>query len=229
MDYEKKYKEALERAKRLHSEPTGGTERIVCEQIFPELKESEDERIRKELCKAIWTYVPTEEGQEYIAWLEKQKVLTEEEDLQGKEYVLWCIKQAKKHTKDENEMGTCWLAEQWLEKQGESYTKKDVDNAFIEGMAFAKDELEKQIIDVPKWKYKKDHTPLLRDSIILNKYGGVAKSPSGAIVSDVWILDYDELIKLPKEELEKQGEQKHFDYENANIQQKDFAPKVEPH
>ena len=28
--------------------------------------------------------------------------------------------------------------------------------------------------------------------------------------------------------LEKQGEQKSFDYENANIQQKDFAPKVEP-
>ena len=27
--------------------------------------------------------------------------------------------------------------------------------------------------------------------------------------------------------LEKQGEQKPFDYENANIQQKDFAPKVE--
>ena len=27
---------------------------------------------------------------------------------------------------------------------------------------------------------------------------------------------------------EKQGEQKSFDYENANIQQKDFAPKVEP-
>jgi hypothetical protein len=28
--------------------------------------------------------------------------------------------------------------------------------------------------------------------------------------------------------LEKQGEQKPFDYENANIQQKDFAPKAEP-
>lgn len=53
---------------------------------------------------------------------------------------------------------------------------------------------------LPKWKYKKDNTPLLRDSIILNKYGGVAKSPSGAIVSDVWVLDYDELAKLPKEE-----------------------------
>ena len=32
----------------------------------------------------------------------------------------------------------------WLEKQGESYTKRDVDDAFAEGMAFAKDELEKQ-------------------------------------------------------------------------------------
>ena len=49
---------------------------------------------------------------------------------------------------------------------------------------------------LPKWKYKKDNTPLLRDSIILNKYGGVAKSPSGAIVSDAWVLDYDELAKL---------------------------------
>ncbi len=61
---------------------------------------------------------------------------------------------------------------------------------------------------LPKWKYKKDHTPLLRDSIILNKYGCVAKSPSGSIISDAWVLDYDELAKLPKEELEKQGEQK---------------------
>ena len=42
------------------------------ENIFPELKESEDERIRKELCKAIWTYIPYENAQEYIAWLEKQ-------------------------------------------------------------------------------------------------------------------------------------------------------------
>jgi hypothetical protein len=32
----------------------------------------------------------------------------------------------------------------WLEKQGTSYTKRDVDDAFVEGMAFAKNELEKQ-------------------------------------------------------------------------------------
>ena len=32
----------------------------------------------------------------------------------------------------------------WLEKQETSYTKRDVDNAYVEGMAFAKDELDKQ-------------------------------------------------------------------------------------
>lgn len=71
----------------------------------------------------------------------------------------------------------------WLEKQGEKLT-------------------------LPIWKYKKDNTPLLRDSIILNKYGCVAKSPSGALISDVWVIDYAELAKLPKEEIEEQGEKK---------------------
>ncbi len=76
----------------------------------------------------------------------------------------------------------------WLEKQGEKLT-------------------------VPKWKYKNDNTPLLRDSLILNKYGCVTQSPSGALVSDVWVIDYDELAKLPKEEFEKQDEQKPADKE----------------
>ena len=44
----------------------------------------------------------------------------------------------------------------WLEKQSESYTKRDVDDAYIEGMAFAKNELEKQDghkpVDEPKFK-----------------------------------------------------------------------------
>ena len=85
---------------------------------------------------------------------------------------------------------------------------------------FVVKEIEKQIAwlekqeekkpTLPKWKYKNDNTPLLRDSLILNKYGCVAKSPSGAFVNDVWVIDYDELAKLPKEELEKQGEQETF-------------------
>ena len=71
--------------------------------------------------------------------------------------------------------------------------------------------LEKQSNSLPIWKYKKDNKPLLHDSLILNKYGCVAKSPSGAIVSDVWVIDYDELAKLPKEELEKQGDNPYID------------------
>ena len=38
----------------------------------------------------------------------------------------------------------------WLEKQGETFTKKDVDDAYVEGMAFAKYELEKQGEQKPK-------------------------------------------------------------------------------
>ena len=42
------YDEALERAKQIRNgNPSSGTAIVVCEQIFPELKESEDERMRK--------------------------------------------------------------------------------------------------------------------------------------------------------------------------------------
>lgn len=121
MDYEKKYKEALEWARKVIQGKTGFVLDEVLEK-FPELKESEDERIRKailELVRQSSEVLDKQNQNNMIAWLEKQKVLTAEEDLQGKEYVLWCIKQAKKYAKDENEMGTCWLAEKWLEKQGE--------------------------------------------------------------------------------------------------------------
>ena len=124
----KAYDEAIERAKKLYNNG-------IAEGIFPELKEDDTERIRKNC----------------IHFLELQK----------------------QHHAATFEIEECI---DWLETQGE------------------------QKPALPKWKYKKDNTPLLRDSIILNKYGGVAKSPSGAIVSDAWVLDYDELAKLPKEE-----------------------------
>ena len=126
---EKAYDEAVERAKKIYGNS-------IAEEIFPELKESEDERIKK----AIIEFFESEDDNTTYSLVRKKDIIA------------------------------------WLEKQGE------------------------QKPTLPKWKYKKDNTPLLRDSIILNKYGGVAKSPSGAIVSDAWVLDYDELAKLPKEE-----------------------------
>ena len=142
--YEKKYKETLERAKTLYENANGMILKKWVEQVFPELTESDDEKVKKIITLCLEECVHSDIIRDY----EKDDAIV------------------------------------WLEKQKST---------------------------LPKWKYKKDNTPLLRDSIILNKYGCVAKSPSGAIVSDVWVLDYDELAKLPKEEIEKQGKLKPID------------------
>lgn len=80
MDYEKAYKEALERAKSFQ-EKYGGD---YAGYIFPELRESEDERIRKGLVKLLTVaseaYLVESTGikkESYLAWLEKQKELFE--------------------------------------------------------------------------------------------------------------------------------------------------------
>lgn len=78
MDYERKYKEALDWMQSLYDGLHGATKEEA-EHYFPELKESEDERIRKGLIKAVSrifeghklfdTDVTREEA---LAWLEKQ-------------------------------------------------------------------------------------------------------------------------------------------------------------
>jgi len=81
MDYEKAYKKALERAKsewvnNLDNAYKNYRERLGI--IFPELVESEDERIRKELISFVnndgwkFTKLTKEEKESWIDWLEKQ-------------------------------------------------------------------------------------------------------------------------------------------------------------
>ena len=75
MNYEQKYKEALERARKIENrEPIdvpNGTSIPVA--IFPELKESEDEQIRKELIDFVKSRLAGfPQCEKYIAWLEKQ-------------------------------------------------------------------------------------------------------------------------------------------------------------
>ena len=98
-DYEKLYKDVLAKAREIHRNEN--EKRSDMEWLFPELKESEDEKIRKALVR-----------------FHKSTI-----DIDG-------IK------------GTDILA--WLEKQGESYTKNDVDDAYLKGICDAKHELEKQ-------------------------------------------------------------------------------------
>jgi len=80
MNYEKAYKEALERMKSWargeHPECFSEAKKAA-EFIFPELKESEDEKIRKSLIDLIkgidsWNYFLGISREQMISWLEKQ-------------------------------------------------------------------------------------------------------------------------------------------------------------
>ena len=82
----KAYDEALERARAINSgkdiDVEAGT--TTCEYIFPELKESEDEKIRKEIISLLqYTkgrrigYEPRISQDDMIAWLEKQESVEE--------------------------------------------------------------------------------------------------------------------------------------------------------
>ena len=78
MNYEQKYKEALERAKELNNRENASVLLLgkCLEYIFPELTESEDERIRKELLYWLKSKdgqtLPIDKYNAAIAWLEKQ-------------------------------------------------------------------------------------------------------------------------------------------------------------
>lgn len=78
MDYEKKYKNALEWARQVMNGKIGFV-RDEVQEIFSELAESEDERVRKEIVEFInrvyerqALILTDEEKDDMIAWLEKQ-------------------------------------------------------------------------------------------------------------------------------------------------------------
>ena len=77
-DYEKKYKEALERATKIcNSDFEPNDKSILCSIIFPELKESKDERICREIIDALRARdekTPTV----WLEWLEEKGKCKEE-------------------------------------------------------------------------------------------------------------------------------------------------------
>lgn len=79
MNYEQKYKEALEKARQFSERPLEEDSSSIVEYIFPELKESEDEKIRKAVIEMIHDTPNIECEENYnvrkedaLAWLEKQ-------------------------------------------------------------------------------------------------------------------------------------------------------------
>jgi len=76
MDYKEKYEKALERARKLNADNMLSDE--ATEEIFPELKESEDERIRKHIVEIMKSlpggyWYGQKEKDDSLAWLERQK------------------------------------------------------------------------------------------------------------------------------------------------------------
>jgi hypothetical protein len=79
MDYKEKYEHALERARQFGEKPYLEDSAGIVEYIFPELKESEDEKIRKALVKYFTSRITNPDYEIYgipfkevLAWLEKQ-------------------------------------------------------------------------------------------------------------------------------------------------------------
>lgn len=78
MDYKEKYEQSLEKARKIHFETEFDYEKGMMEEIFPELKENEDDRMRKALKQGFFHYgnsFTTFGGinvVDIIAWLEKQ-------------------------------------------------------------------------------------------------------------------------------------------------------------
>ena len=108
-DYKKLYEEALERARDLHDNHPLGQPLTwtICEKIFPELRESEDEKIRKEIISYIKSSGAVT-NPNWIAWLEKQTPILQDTEVRD----IWVyIKEWKEKfgrlPKDEDELASC--------------------------------------------------------------------------------------------------------------------------
>lgn len=130
MDYEKKYKDALERARELKNKLEKNCSLATStgiESIFPELAESEDERIRKELIEHCYKHQlicnDYEKVKTWIAWLEKQDLKKFEEELE-KAYKCADKVQYRKGYED---------AKCEIEKQGEQKTADKIEPKFKVG------------------------------------------------------------------------------------------------
>ena len=131
MDYEKKYKEALERAKVIYQgsykPDTAATIAETLQNVFPELCESEDERIRK----AIHIY---------LDWLDGHKDYQPKGDYTIKDMIAWLEKQE----------GCEHIKKDWLEHIKQSWYREGfIDGKYsdVKGCTINDDVILKELID----------------------------------------------------------------------------------
>lgn len=83
----------------------------------------------------------------------------------------------------------------WIKTQGETFTKKDVDDAYLKGISDAKKELEKQV----------EQKPVISDDALRE---GIAHFGIIQYQIDNWLKKYVDV--------EKQGEQKSVEFDDTN-------------
>lgn len=168
MDYEKEYKGALDRAKKLYEQ---GTITESLSYVFPELKESEEEKIVR--CLLNYFHHVRYNGldlkdtnvDKVIAWLEKQgqvnetiisqhenKTCKENNDSLTSEEAIQYLKENHSPSEVSDFQATMNIAvakaydkgvKDGLENKGQTFTKKEVDDAYLAGVRDAKKELKK--------------------------------------------------------------------------------------
>ena len=130
----------------------------------------------------------------FKAVIDGNKIILTRAESEDEEIKKWLIGYFRQYKEDGMEKYANGLKVEsiiaWLEKQGESYTKKDVDNAYIEGMASAKRELEKQGEQKPTDKVEPKFK--VGDWITNNEHNNVAKVLE--INNEQYRLDYCDTI-----------------------------------
>ena len=129
MDYEKKYKDALAAARQAMG--TGAYDDLTLEFIFPELNESEDERIRK----AIHIY---------LDWLDGRKDYQPRGEYTIRDMIAWLVKQDEhdkwKPSKEEMDAlyGLAYITNKMDDKKDEVITKlyQDLKREFFNGSSY---------------------------------------------------------------------------------------------
>ena len=111
MGHEKKHKEEVVRATQLWE--CGDITRENLEYIFPELKESEDEKIRKALIRYHQSTINIDgiKGEEILAWLEKQvpKPKWSDDDEELLQHCCGAVAAADYYTLEDKEEMENWL------------------------------------------------------------------------------------------------------------------------
>lgn len=151
MNYEEKYKEALEWMRSIY--PTmQGADKEDAEHYFPELRESEDERIRKEIIELVHFFYCSSSVYEHhvseddmIAWLEKQ----------GEKKPSWSEEDERILNKIQDN-----LREFYVNKKGYPYVAEPDSPEMMENnwLKFLKDRLQPQ----PKQEWSEEDIEIIK-------------------------------------------------------------------